>query len=84
MQTVWRIRRRIWVQRLSLPVAMLIGAAIAIKPLMQLVSIGSRLLGAVSQELPAVPVASIIQLPVIIVAVVVLAIGMLSVRMLEE
>ncbi len=39
-----RLNRRIWVRRLALPAALLIGAVIAVKPLSQLVVTFSKLL----------------------------------------
>ena len=41
-RVVTRIRRRLWVRRLTLPVAMLIGGAIAVEPLSQLVIAASN------------------------------------------
>jgi len=52
---VGRIRRRIWVRRLALPVAMLIGGAIAIKPASQLLLAASKLLTVVPQEVVNAP-----------------------------
>jgi hypothetical protein len=46
-----RVRRRMWVQRLSLPVAFVIGAVIAAKPLMQLANLVPKVLGIVPQAL---------------------------------
>ncbi len=40
---VRRIRRQVWVRRLALPVAILIGGGIALEPLMELASVGSQL-----------------------------------------
>jgi hypothetical protein len=81
---VKRIRRHIWIQRLTLPAAMLIGGAIAIKPATQLVMAGSRLLGAVPQDILVAPADWIPQLPIVLLGGALLVIGMLSVRMLEE
>jgi hypothetical protein len=39
-----KIKRRLWVRRLALPVAFVVGAAIAVKPLSQLVMTFSKLL----------------------------------------
>ena len=49
-RVVRRIRTRIWVQRLALPVAMLIGGAIAIKPASQLIVAATKLLSVVPQD----------------------------------
>jgi hypothetical protein len=46
-----RVRRQIWVRRLSLPVAFVIGAAFATRPLMQLVQAVSRLFEFIPQTL---------------------------------
>ena len=83
---VRRIRVRMWIRRLALPVAMLIGAVIAIKPASQLVAAGTRVLGAVPQDILAMPTVSlsIPQLPTVLLVGALLAIGMLSIRMLEE
>ena len=48
-RVVTRIRRDIWVRRLALPVAMLIGGAFAVKPASQLLVAGSKLLTVVPQ-----------------------------------
>lgn len=52
---VSRIRRRIWVRRLALPVAMLIGVVIAIKPASQMVLAVSKLLTVVPQDVLLLP-----------------------------
>jgi len=83
-RVIWRVWRRIWLRRLTLPMAMLVGGAIAIKPALQLVQVGSGLLSAVPQELFATPAALVSQLPIILFAGTVLVVGMLSTRMLEE
>ena len=54
-RVVTRIRRDIWVRRLALPVAMLIGGAFAVKPALQLLVAGSKLLTVVPQGLLDVP-----------------------------
>ena len=50
------IRRRIWLRRLALPVAMLVGGAIAIKPATELVIAVSKLLTIVPESVVQVPV----------------------------
>jgi len=61
-----RVRRQIWVRRLSLPVAFVIGAAFAARPLMQLVQAVSRLFEFIPQTLASnvnsLPVAQLPQL----------------------
>ena len=46
-RVVAKVRRIMWVRRLALPIAMLIGAAIAVKPAGQLVEVVSRMLALV-------------------------------------
>ena len=79
-----RIRRQLWVRRLALPVAMVLGVAIAVKPATQLFAIGARLLGSLPTEsmLPQSALGS--QLPVFIVAGMGLAIAVLMFRLFEE
>ena len=50
-----RIRRRIWVRRLALPIAMLVGVVIAIKPASQLAVAASKLLTVVPQDVLLLP-----------------------------
>ncbi|MEM1173622.1 MAG: hypothetical protein AAGA33_00980 [Pseudomonadota bacterium] len=53
-----RVRRQIWVDRLALPVAVIVGFAFAFKPLMQLSSIIPSLAGVLpvdSLQMPAIP-----------------------------
>ena len=84
VRVVRRIRRRIWIQRLALPVAMLIGGAIALKPAMQLFSILSRYLGAMPQEAVAASLDSVPQLPMILLAGTLLVFAAVTFRMFEE
>jgi hypothetical protein len=71
-----RIRRQIWVQRLTLPIAFVIGAAIAARPLLQLVEAVSGLLEfiprTVAGNMAALPIAEIPQLPAIVIGCTVL------------
>jgi hypothetical protein len=54
-RVVTRIRRRIWIRRLALPVAMLVGSAIAIKPASELVIAVSKLLTVVPDSVVQAP-----------------------------
>jgi hypothetical protein len=66
-RVVGRIRRQIWVRRLALPVAMVAGAAIALKPASQLFTVGSQVFASIGAEslLPQAAVTS--QLPFVLV-----------------
>ncbi|MEM7430862.1 MAG: hypothetical protein AAF351_02865 [Pseudomonadota bacterium] len=85
---VRRIRRQIWIRRLALPVAMLVGGTIAIKPLTQLAGIGSQLTETAVKLAPAssleIPAALTAQLPLAMTLVGCLAIGMFVFRLSEE
>jgi len=93
-RVVGQIRRRIWIRRLALPVAMIIGGAIAIKPASQLVMAASKLLTAVPQDvvvgsadwLPAVSGIAISGsfIQTAIYGAVLLGVGLLGARMLTE
>ncbi len=93
-RVVTRIRRRIWLRRLALPVAMLIGGAIAIKPASQLVVAAAKLLTVVPQD---VVVSSAEWMPqvqgiavsgsfvqTVVYGAVLLGVGILGARMLTE
>ena len=93
-RVVTRIRRRIWLRRLALPVAMLIGGAIAIKPASQLVMAAAKLLTVVPQD---VVVSSAEWMPqvqgiavsgsfvqTVVYGAVLLGVGILGARMLTE
>ncbi len=53
---VGQLRRRLWLRRLALPVAVAIGGAIAIKPAAQLFVAGSELLKVVPESVVELPV----------------------------
>ncbi len=50
-QVLRRVRRQVWIRRLSMPVAVALGALIAAKPLVQLVAAIPKLLTAVPASL---------------------------------
>jgi len=81
---VTRIRRRLWVQRLALPIAMLVGGAIAVKPAAQLVIAVSRVLTVVPQGAFDIPTSWIPQLQIIVLGAMLLGAALLGMRMLEE
>jgi hypothetical protein len=83
-RVVRQIRRQMWVRRLALPVAMVAGAAIAVKPAAQLFTVGSQIFGSLAAQslLPQSVVAS--QLPVMLIVGMGLAIALLTFRLFEE
>ena len=93
-KVVTRIRRRIWLRRLALPVAMVIGGAIAVKPASELVVAGSKLLTVVPQDVVEAPVSWMPDLQGIAVSgalvqtlvfgIVLLGVGLFGSRMILE
>ncbi len=91
---VTHIRRRIWIRRLALPVAMLVGGFVAFKPAMQLVTVSSALLSVVPRELLEVPASVLPQvegaalgmplMPMIVLSAMVVVAGILGARLLNE
>jgi len=81
---VARIRRVIWVRRLALPVAMLIGSAIAVKPLLQLGSVFAAFGGKLPGVSIAVPTAMAAQLPVLLTIGSVMLIAVFLFQLSEE
>ena len=88
---VTRIRLHLWVRRLALPVAVLIGGSIAIKPVMQLTTAATKLLTVVPAEMfevPAevfdVPMAWFPQIQMVVVGAMLLFAGFLGTRMLQD
>lgn len=81
---VTKIRRRMWLRRLALPIAMFVGGSIAIKPVSQLSVAASKLLTVIPMELLETPVAWIPQPQYVVLGAMLLAATMLGVRMLED
>jgi hypothetical protein len=79
-----RIRRQIWVRRLALPIALVLGVAVAAKPALQLVSIGSQVFGSLATA-PVLPDTVLMpQMPLLIVVGLGLAVAVLTFRLFEE
>ena len=90
-RVVTRIRIHLWVRRLALPVALLIGGSIAIKPVMQLATAATKLLTVVQAgmlEVPAefldAPMAWFPQIQMVVVGAMLLLAGFLGTRMLQD
>jgi len=83
-KAVSRIRRAIWVRRLAMPIAMLVGAGIAAKPASELVMIAPRLLNLVPPEVMRVPMSILPQLPVVLLGGMLLAVGLAFFQSLAE
>ena len=91
---VSRIRRRLWLRRLALPVAMLAGGAIAIKPASELFLAASTLLTAAPPEMVRASIDWLPQLQgvaisgsvlqIVVFSVILLGAGLFGSRMLAE
>ena len=82
-----RVRRQMWVRRLSLPVAFLIGIVVSAKPLLQLANALPNLLGSVPLggiNMDQLPISSIPQSSTMVLGVMLLAAVLMASRMLEE
>ena len=87
VNVVSRVRRRIWVRRLALPVAITIGTLIAAKPLLQLASAVPKMLMVVPDSMASVSNLQLSSLPqnstVIFGAMLLFAVMMIG-KMLED
>jgi hypothetical protein len=84
VRVVKKIRRRLWLRRLALPVAGLVGGAIAIKPLTDLVTIVASLSTLLPQELLNVTVDFIPQMQIIVLGAMLLGVCLLGLRAMED
>jgi hypothetical protein len=82
-----RVRRRMWVRRLSLPVAVILGLAISAKPLMQIVGVTAgfveSLLG-MTLSVDQLPVGSLPPASSVMIGAALLMAAVLGSRILEE
>jgi len=87
VRVVSRVRRQIWVRRLSLPVAIAVGALVGLKPLLQVAGAVPQLIGFIPVDmlkLDALPVGGLPQASTLLIgASIVMAITMAG-RLLEE
>jgi hypothetical protein len=81
---VRKVRRGLWLRRLALPVATLIGGAIAVKPLAGLVTAVVSLSSLLPQELLSATAAVIPQAPIIVLGAMLLVACLLGLRALED
>jgi len=79
-----RIRRRLWVRRLTLPVATLIGAAISFKPLANLVSMLAGLVALVRVDVSGPVRDAIPHLPMLVLGAMLLATFLVGLRTIED
>ena len=82
-----RVRRRMWIRRLSLPTALVIGGLVAAKPLMQLAGLVPKIVGIVPQGLVSsidLPLDALFQGPTFILGIMLLAAMLMVGRILED
>ena len=81
---VTRIRRRLWLRRLALPIAVLVGGVVAAKPATELALAAGKLLAVLPQDMLAVPMSWVPQMQLAIVGAMLLAAGGLGMRLIED
>jgi len=79
-----RVRRQLWLRRMVLPVAALVGAIISFKPLAGLVTMLAGLTTLIPQDVLKVPSEVVPQLPMLFMGAMLLAMCMLGLRALQE
>ena len=84
VSVVRKVRRGIWVRRLTLPIATLIGAAISFKPLTSLVTTLAGFAQLIPQDLLDVSATIIPQAPTLVLGGLLLAVCMAGLRALED
>ena len=86
-RVISRVRRRMWVERLSLPTAIVIGGIIAAKPLLQLAELMPKIAGAIPQDLANLvdlPLHGMPQVSTVVLGVMLLAAMLMMGKMLED
>jgi hypothetical protein len=83
-KVVSEIKRRIWIRRLTLPAAFVVGAAIAVKPLSQLAVTFSKLLTLIPTNFDGLSLGNFPQISTVLLGGLLLAAMMMVGKMLEE
>ncbi len=81
---VGRIRRRLWVRRLTLPVAAIIGGVVAFKPLTAFVAAASKLLGQLPLDALGATAQSVPQLQTIVLGGILLLVTLASLNLVQD
>jgi hypothetical protein len=84
VSVVRKIRRRLWLRRLAVPLAAVIGGAIAFKPLTGLVAALSQLWVLIPETAISAAAGSIPQLHIVVLGAVLLVAGLVGMRILED
>ncbi len=83
-QVMRKVQRQLWIRRLTLPIAAVIGGSIAIKPLSSIVAALDGLSGFFPAELFRTTTDALPQTPLMLEGVLLFVVVMLGVRALEE
>lgn len=83
-RVVARVRRRVWLRRLTMPVALILGATIAFKPAIEVIGSLYGLVDALSLNLPQVSVDAMPQLSTVVVTAVLVVIALFLAPALED
>jgi hypothetical protein len=83
-RVVRRIRRRVWIRRWTMPIAVAVGGLIAVKPAVQLLSLWPALLALVPENIKSAPMEMLPQLSTVLTGVALAGAMVLFVRILEE
>jgi hypothetical protein len=83
-RVVSTIRRRTWINRLALPIAVVVGAAFALKPAIQLINALLPLLNVVPLEMASAPMQYLPQFQLVILGGMAFAAGVTLLKFLEE
>ena len=81
---IGKVRRRLWLRRLALPVATVIGGAIALKPLTTLVTLIASLSTLLPREVYGAVAEFIPQAQTVVLGALLLAVCLLGLRSLED
>lgn len=84
VRVVSKVKRQLWLRRLMLPVAAVIGGAIAFKPLTGLVAALANLSSLIPEAAVSSAASSIPQLQTVVLGAILLAVGLLGARMIED
>jgi len=79
-----RLNRRLWIRRLALPTAFLLGAAIAVKPLSQLVVTFGKLLTLIPTNVSGLSIDAVPQSTTFVLGGLLLVVMMVVTKLLED
>ena len=83
-QIVRRIRRRLWIRRITLPAAVFIGSLVAFRPMAELVKGIYELLSSLPGDVLASVLGSLPSLQLIVTGGLILVVAMFSLNMIED